>query len=365
MTAGQMTQAQVLLVTFTVSSCTVAVNDKYTSGGFTFQVLVAGSSVTTIQCAGTGSPAASGTLTKVSGASGSTSSITFSAASVSNAYFDPINTSGWEGQPDYSEYAQIGIVGMPYDIAEVADNVSQVAYETIGLGLGLVRMPSYNIPGQFVCRLPKANYNIITMTNNLVASNVVNFTVNGIAVARITCTGTAATDAAAIVTSLLTHPQVASANIVSGTSNMQIAVYSKDGYDCVIANWAVTLGATQTTTAAYTLSTNDLILGVSMQTQGKEQQLGSLILNYLANDVVNVRRVGRIYAFSETACNPNDPVYVRIYGTTTTINSVSYNVVRGGLGNRADSGNCVQVPNWYWWQGTQVVNNGLAVARTA
>lgn len=349
------------LAVFTVSSANATAGAVYTSGGYTFTVLSTIAAKTTLVTTASGTPTP-GTLTKVAGTGDST--ITFSAVTVSNAYNDVLNTSGFEGQTDYSEYAKVGIVGMSYDTAIAQDHVSPVAYESIGLGLGIVRMPSYSTPGQFVARLPRANFTKMVMTSNLVASNVVNMTINGVAISPVACSGTPATDAAALVAAFAAHPQVKSANIDSGdNTNMTIDIYSTDGLDCVCAGFAVTLGTSQNTTAAFTLSTTDLILGVSMQTQGKEQQLASLILNYSANDVVNTMRVGRIWVFAEVAVSANDPVYVRLQNGTTTIGSVSYPVVRGALRNTSDNGTCVLVPNWFFWQGCTDTNNGLAVVQ--
>ena len=353
---------QKIVEAFTVSSANATAGAVYSNGGVQFTVLNTISSKTALATTSSAVPVnASGTLTLVSGTGDST--ITFSAVTTQAGYgTDPLNTSGFEGQSDYSEYAQIGIVGMPYDIAENCDHVSPTAYETIGLGLGIVRMPSYNVPGQFVARLPRANYCKLVISTALTATQVINMNFNGVAIPAITLSGVgAAALAASFVTGLLAIPGVATAVIDSGDgNNLTFDITSSDGLDCLFTNFVSTVentGATITTT----LSTTDVVLGVSMQTQGKEQDLGSLVLNYKASDQVNTMAVGRIWVFAETACNPNDPVYVRLQNGTTTIGGVSYSVVRGGLRNTSDSGTCVLVPNWKFWQGTQAVNNGLAV----
>jgi hypothetical protein len=359
MTASKQFLAQ--LATFTVSSASATVGAVYTSGGYTFTVLSTIASKTTLITTASGIPAP-GTLTKVTGTGDST--ITFSAVTVANAYADALNTSGFEGQTDYSEYAKIGIVGMPYDIAEVVDNVSPVAYETIGLGLGIVRMPSYTTPGQLVARLPRANFTKIILSADLVSGDVVNLTINGVAIAAVTAGGTPATDILALATAIEAHADIDEADVDrTDTSNRTILIYSKDGKDCILAGWAVTVHST-TLSITNTLSTTDLILGLSMQTQGKEQQLGSLILNYVAGNAVNCRRVGRLWVFAEVAVAANDPVYVRLQDGTTTIGGVAYATVRGGLRNDSDSGTCVLVPNWFFWQGCTDTNNGLAVVQT-
>ena len=134
MSSGNITQMAPQLTTFTVSSAAATVGAVYTSAGFTFTVLSTIAAQTTLLTTASGFPGNSGTLTKVSGTGDAT--ITFSACTISNAYSDTLNTSGFVGQSDYSEYAKIGIVGMPYDISGYRDVVSPVAYESISLGLG-------------------------------------------------------------------------------------------------------------------------------------------------------------------------------------------------------------------------------------
>jgi hypothetical protein len=351
------------LATFTVSSASATAGAVYTNNSCSFTVLATIASKTTLKATASGTPEASGTLTKVSGTGDST--ITFSLAVLTDAYgTDALNPSGIEGQSDYSEYAKVGIVGMPFDIAEVKDVVSPVAYETIGLGLGIVRMPSYSTPGQFVARLPRANHAQLVLSANFVSGDVLNLKVNGTSMAAVTMSGTPATDAAAICTALEAMEMIDDADIdASDTTYKTFDIYSKDGLDCLITSWAVTIHSTGLT-GTITLDTTDLVLGLSMQTQGKEQDLGTLVLSYKANDVVNCMSIGRIWVFSEVAVQPNDPVYVRLQDGTTTIGGVAYTAVRGGLRNDSDGGTCVLVPNWYFFQGCTDANNGLAVVQT-
>src|SRR5271157_533363 len=138
-------QFQPLVATFTVSSMSATVGAVYTTADhFTFTVLATIVAQLAIVCAASGTPAATGALTKVSG-TGDAGPVSYSAVSTALAYgTDPLNPSGFEGQGNYDEYAKIGIVGMPYDMAEAKDQVSFTAAESIGLRLAVVQMGSYN-----------------------------------------------------------------------------------------------------------------------------------------------------------------------------------------------------------------------------
>ena len=361
------TQIQNYLATFTVTSANATKGATYTNGGVTFTVLNTISGATTLKTTSSAETTGTTTLTKASGTGDAT--ITFSAVAylgVGLEGSDPLNTSGFEGQSDYSEYAKVGIVGMPYDIAEMQDHVSPVAYETIGLGLALVRMPSYNSPGQFVARLPRANTAKMVVSTALTATQVIAMNFNGVAIKPFTLSGgNAGALAASFVVGLQAISGVATAAIDSGDgSDLTFDITSSDGLDCLFTNFVSTVENTGATISV-TYGTSDTFLGVSMQTQGKEQDLGTLVLSYKANDAVNCMRYGRIWVFVEVAMNPNDSIYVRLQNGTTTINGVSYPVYRGGIRNTSDGGTCVLATGWNCWQGCTDVNNGLAVIKVA
>lgn len=82
---------------FTVSSSTAAVGDTYTNSGNTFTVMTAISSGTTLYCSNfTGDPAASGNLTRTSGAG--TATIAYSAyTKVANTKYYPMTVAGVAG----------------------------------------------------------------------------------------------------------------------------------------------------------------------------------------------------------------------------------------------------------------------------
>src|SRR5271157_123660 len=359
-------QFQPLVATFTVSSMSATVGAVYTTADHcAFTVLATIVAQLTLVCAASGTPAATGTLTKVSGTGDAT--IAYSAVSTALAYgTDPLNPSGFEGQGNYDEYANVGIVGMPYDMAEAKDQVSFTAAESIGLGLAVVQMGSYNKPGERVCRLPRANHAqiVITSATTPTTSETINLKVNGTSMGVVTvgATQTWAAVAALLVTALEAMADVDSAEInAEDDSDKTIDVYSVDGKDCLVTTLVY---STANATLAATMDTTDTADGISMQTQGKEQDLGTLVLNYKAGDQVNCMAFGRIWVLAECAVDPKDSVYMRLQDGTTTIGGVSYAVVRGGLRNDSDGDTCVLIPGWSFWQGCQDVNNGLAVVQT-
>lgn len=228
----------------------------------------------------------------------------------------------------YNRYMGLAVPGLIAD-AEFTTKDGLQAFEPIGLGLAVIQRIGYPNNG----RLPKANKATIVFAGDLITANVVNLKVNGVAMAPVTFITDNATTLAAIVTAIKLLAPVANAT-TDGVHT--IVVYSKDGLDCVVTDILVTLGATQTTGASTSTST-DVIYGVSIMSQAIEQVRFTGLVAYTAGAPVGCLIRGRIWVNSETAVVNGDPVYMRIAGDNVT-------KFAGAFRNDADSGTAILVP---------------------
>lgn len=113
---------------FTCTAANATIGATYTNSGFTYTVSATIAGGTTLNCAGTGTPAASGTLTKATGTGDAT--ITYSSKTITGV---PIK--GTIGT-DLIRWRRIG------DSAEIAFEYSQTGAGTAGTGDYLIAMPT-------------------------------------------------------------------------------------------------------------------------------------------------------------------------------------------------------------------------------
>jgi hypothetical protein len=206
------------------------------------------------------------------------------------------------------------------------------AFESIGLGLGVVQRTGYPNQG----RLPKANKAKLVFSGDLVGSNVVDMDVNGVAMAPVTYNASHAATMALIITSLEAMAGVANAVLdASDTNNRTLLVYSTDGLDCLVTDALVTGGVGQATIAVTTLST-DVIYGISIMSQAIEQAPVTGLIAYSSGAPVGCLVRGRIWVSSETAVVNGDAVYLRFKGDGST-------TFAGAFRNDADSGTAALV----------------------
>jgi len=202
----------------------------------------------------------------------------------------------------------IALAGLLYGYNH--DVESAIAQEDIPFG-----SPVFGFVGsENKCYAPHKDIATATLSADLVASNVLTTTINGIVVAT-----TYATDHA---TSMTAHIAAINAkaelialgiSAVAGTSKV-IVIYAPAGLSLVVTQ-AVTLGGSQATvTIVY--STAGMFLGVAcfIQTGGKD--FGAGTSGWKNKDSVSILREGKVWVLAESTVADKDPAYVSI-GTGT------------------------------------------------
>jgi hypothetical protein len=196
-------------------------------------------------------------------------------------------------QSTYNRYMGIAVPGLIAD-SEFTFKDGLQAFETIGLGLGVVQRIGKPQQG----RLPKANKAKIVLDADLVASNVVNLKVNGLAMAPVTYGSSHAATMAAVVVAIKAIAGVGNAVLDSSDTNSRtILVYSNDGLDCLVTDAAVTGGVSQANITV-TTSTTDVIYGISIMSQAIEQVRFTGIVAYTSGAPVGCLVRGRIWVTS-------------------------------------------------------------------
>ena len=231
-------------------------------------------------------------------------------------------------QTSYPVNQPIAFAGMKsdsrFDFVE-----SFAAAEIIAFGLGVVK----NIGVNNKVRLPAANQGVLVFDADLVTSNTIDMTVNGVAISQLTFSSTHAATMGLIATELETFDEILSATVDTRT----ITILTNDGEDLAITSIVVAAGGSQAG-GVFTAGTRDILEGLALSTHAKEQALLTGIVNYAIADTVNTLRQGACYVVVEEAITSDDPVYCRFLdgGTGKAV---------GQFRNDADSGTCFLVSN--------------------
>lgn len=215
-------------------------------------------------------------------------------------------------QLSYSQSFDQAFAGMPVDADsnEFAD--SQLALEPLDFGFAAMRADVSTYPNG--ARGPKRNQATAVFSADLVTSNSVAGTVNGVALtATVFATDHATTMAALgakIVAALaaLTVPIVATAT-VGGASNRTLTIDAKDAH-VLLASFVVTLGGSQATVTLTngTSDTVDQFLGILLHSNQPPRPDGTK--GYAANDAVATVRQGRIWSPISHDVVEGDAVYI-------------------------------------------------------
>lgn len=236
-------------------------------------------------------------------------------------------------QLSYPFLMDVGSVGLLAD-SGFRNVLSPIAFESFNVGLGLAKV----IGEDYVVRLPQSNLSTIVLNADLVTSNVINVTVNGVALAPITFATSHLATMNAIAAAILAQPNIASA-VVGGTNNRTITVTATEGNVAVVNSFVVTLGASQAT-ATITNTTQDTFYGVGARTQNKpnplnpEGSFGNPV--YLQGDCVSLLTRGRVYVGVEQTVTSDSPVYWRFAANGL--------LLPGGFRADSDSGRAVLIP---------------------
>jgi hypothetical protein len=212
------------------------------------------------------------------------------------------------------------------------DIVSYNVAEAIPLGRALVKGAT-----ETTVRLPNRNYATVTFDADFVASNVINGTVNSLAISPVTYASSHAATFAAVVSAFNALTGISA---VAGTGR-SIIITTDDKAVITVSGVVVTLGVSQAVaTTVYTSS--DIIYGVSVHTHTLLQD-SSGVVQYAQYATVSTLKQGRIYVPVEQDVVVGDSVYMR------TINDSPK--VRGAFRKDADSGNALLISGARWFAG--------------
>lgn len=262
-------------------------------------------------------------------------------------------------QSTYPLNMPIGIDGRPADCG-FNNKLSPTCLENINSGLGVVK-PLYV---DYAIALPRNDMASSVFDADLILDNVVNFTVNGVAITPITYATSHLETMQKIAFEIVKIPTVENA-IVGGAGNRTITIISKAGTASNVTVATVTGGATQaviTTTAGQSGVFFGVVQAIYNRMQTIMPDFGANLTNstgvvspYFKGNPAPTMTQGRIYVTPEDVVTSNSPVYLRIVPTVA-------NPTVGKFRSDADGGNAVLIPvtSAIWREGNGVVG-GLAV----
>lgn len=184
-------------------------------------------------------------------------------------------------------------------------NESKVVEETDGINFGRVVLLASDTDK---ARLPRSNQAVLTLSADLVASNVLagNIVINGTTTAY---TETYASSHTATLAALATElDSLAGVSATSDPAARTITVTADAEYDVYFSSGAVTLGGSQ---ATVTLSNTEsgTFYGISVQSAKQLTEDGTSL--YEADETASVARVNYIDVTSDDALAIGASVYVR------------------------------------------------------
>ena len=262
-------------------------------------------------------------------------------------------------QQSYPFNMPIGVAGRIADCG-FKNTLSPQCLENIPAALGV--MKPLNV--DYKIMLPRNDTASSVFSADLIADNVVNATVNGVAITPVTYATSHLATMQAVANAIAAIPSVASA-VVGGANDRTITIISNVGTATVVTSFVVTLGLSQATVTT-TSSQSGTFFGV---TQAIYNRMSSWIPNtgpnlslssgtptpYYQGEVAPTLTQGRIYVVPETVVTSNSPVYLRVAPS-------GLNVTLGSFRGDADGGSCVLIPTTtaIWREGNGTVGD-LAV----
>lgn len=262
-------------------------------------------------------------------------------------------------QNSYPFNMPIGVAGRIADCG-FKNTLSPQCLENIPAALGV--MKPFNV--DYKIMLPRNDTASSVFSADLVALNVINATVNGVAITPVVFTTSHLVTMQLIADAIAAIPSVASA-VVGGANDRTITIISNVGTATVVTSFVVTLGASQPTVTT-TASQSGTFFGV---TQAIYNRMASWIPNtgpnlslssgiptpYYQGEVAPTLTQGRIYVVPETVITSNSAVYLRVAPS-------GLNVTLGSFRGDADGGSCVLIPTTtaIWREGNPTVGD-LAV----
>lgn len=249
--------------------------------------------------------------------------------------------------------------GIPGRIADCGfkNTLSPQCLETIPAAIGV--MKPFNV--DYKIMLPRNDTASSVFSADLITDNVINATVNGVAIAPVTFAVDHLTTMQAIADEIADIPSVTSA-VVGGANNRTITIISNVGTATVVSSFVVTLGASQATVTT-TESQSGTFFGVTQSIYNKMNQwlpnqtinlqLSSGIPNpYFTAEVAPTLTQGRIYVVPEDVVTSNSAVYMRVEASGS-------NTQLGAFRSDDDSGTAVLIPTTsaIWREGNGTIGD--------
>jgi hypothetical protein len=262
-------------------------------------------------------------------------------------------------QNSYPFDMPIGVPGRPADCG-FNNKLSPVCLEAIPSAIGVMKPLNLD----YAIMLPRNNTASSVFSADLITGNVINFTVNGVAITPVNFTTDHLTTMQLIADAIAAIPTVQSA-AVGGASNRTITIISIPGTASVVTVGTVTGGASQATITT-TASQSGTFFGVTQTIYNKMNawvpDLGpNLTLSsgipapYYTGQVAPTMTQGRIYVVPEDIVTSNSPVYLRVAAN-------GLNTQLGAFTGTSDGANTILIPatSAIWREGNGTVG-GIAV----
>jgi len=210
------------------------------------------------------------------------------------------------------QYNRLMTIGSEGDLATCQFNnkMSPRAFAEIAIGRGVAKV----VGEDYAVRLPAQNQSVVVLDADLVTSNSIAVSVNGVALTPIVFAVDHDTTMLAIATAIALQPNIDTA-VVSDANNRTITVIADQGQVATVDSFVVTLGASQAG-AVITNGTQDSFYGVALRTQNKENLNNASGTTgpapYNEGDAVSMLRQGKVLVYVDQDVTSDDPVYMRI-----------------------------------------------------
>lgn len=195
-------------------------------------------------------------------------------------------------QTTYPTGMPIAQIGQIADLRMSRNIESYAALETIPFGYAVAMSNDPDKPN--TVRLPRRTVAVITLSANLIASNVVNGKVGGAAITAVTYASSHDATMDALVAAIEALATVKRAQLGDEDGDNRVILVEVTDTAAVLADWAVTLGSSQATVTITYSAASERIVGVSVFTHTIPQNLSG-VASYTVGDAVNVMTKGAIW----------------------------------------------------------------------
>ena len=253
-------------------------------------------------------------------------------------------------------------IGVPGRIADCGfkNTLSPTCLEDIPSALGVVKPLNVD----YAIMLPRNNTASSVFSADLITGNIVNMTVNGVAITPVTYATSHLATMQAIANEIQAIASISSA-VVGGVGDRTITIISNVGTATAVTVGTVTGGVSQATITT-TASQSGTFFGVVQAVYNKmnnwipdignnlTRSSGTSAPYYQGNPAPTLTQ-GRIYVVPEDVVTSNSPVYLRVVPTVG-------NPQVGSFRSDADGANAVLIPatQAIWREGNGTVG-GIAV----